>query len=81
MKLNREAKPIREITDWEVKYSDSGDCFYLIGSAYHDSRFNELDPYEEFKEGHRIQTSMLLNIDYVDRIAETANSLYKLIGV
>jgi hypothetical protein len=80
MKLSREAKPVYGIIDWEVKYMESGDCYVLYGRALNDSRFNPLDPYEEFKDGHRIQTSMLLNIDYIDRTAETANSVYMLIG-
>lgn len=80
MELSREAKPIYELTDWEVKYMESGDCYVLVGRACNDARFNPLDPYEEFKDGHRIQTSMLYNIDYIDRTAETANSVYKLIG-
>jgi hypothetical protein len=80
MKLSREAKPVYQFTDWEVKYNEPGDCYVLIGRALNDARFNPLDPYEEFADGHRIQTSMLLNIDYIDRTAETANSVYKLIG-
>lgn len=74
------AKPIRHITDWHVEYNEPGDCYILVGKALNDSRFNPLDPREEFMDGHRIQTSMLLSIDYIERMAETANSLYKLVG-
>ena len=73
-------KPIREIYDWRVVYHEAGDCYVLEGRANNDTRFNPEDPWEEFGNGHRIQTSMLLNIDYVERTAETANSIYKLLG-
>jgi hypothetical protein len=80
MQMTGISKPIRQITDWRVEYRESGDCYVLVGKASNDSRFNPLDPYEEFKDGHNIETSMLYNVDYVGRMAETANSIYSLVG-
>jgi hypothetical protein len=69
-------KPIRQLYDWEVQYSFSGDCYILLGKCQDDDRKNGY----EFADGHLMRTSMLLSVDYVNRIAETANSIYKLLG-
>lgn len=80
IKMTGVSKPVRQITDWRVEYRESWDGYVLIGKALNDSRFNPLDPYEEFKDGHNIETSMLYNIDYIGKTAETANSIYSLVG-
>ena len=64
-------KKIRFITDWKAEYRESGDCYILTGKAMNDDRF---------EDGKFIYSSMLLKIDYVNMVAETANTLYHLTG-
>ena len=64
---NLEPKQERLIRNWNIERV--GDGFIIVGYIYNDARFPDHTP---------IRTSRLREIDFVDGIAKTRNTIYKL---
>lgn len=56
------------LTNWKIE--DRGDWYSLLGTVTGDDRFDD---------GDTVRTSMLERIDFVTGIAETKNTVYRLV--
>ena len=56
------------LTNWKIE--DRGDWYSLIGAVLNDDRF---------PDGEVVRTSMLERIDFVTGVAETNNTVYRLV--
>lgn len=65
-------KPIAKIKNWDLVPRESGD-YVLVGTIFDHPR------QREFLNGENI-TSAVIKIDFIEKIAETENTFYELIG-
>jgi hypothetical protein len=56
------------LTNWKIE--DRGDWYILLGIVLNDDRF---------PDGEVVRTSMLERIDFVAGVAETKNTVYRLV--
>ena len=61
------------LKNWRIlpEVGATGDFYRLYGTIYNDSA-------ERFADGRRVQTSLLLKIDFDTMTAETKNTIYTL---